>query len=130
MRMTECEMVREVVSKVGAEKVDEVVFDNLKCLELNCLPGLGCFSSGGYDFKFPALDNVIVIGCPKMKLFSRGDLWTPKLQRIQVTLEERGESCWKEDLNTTMEHLFEEMVSFSFTNIISLRKCRGLNPTR
>lgn len=85
---------------------DEVIsFSNLSYLKLDCLPRLTNFWSGGYCLEFPSLEEVIVRQCQEMKIFSHGDLRTPKLQRVKATKED--EWHWKDDLNSTIHWLWE-----------------------
>lgn len=86
LKIRECEMMREVIVSNGDESTDhEIIFRNLKCLELYCLQNLKSFCSKNYSLRFPALDAVIVSNCPKMENFCGGALSTPKLQMVELT---------------------------------------------
>ncbi|GAY66750.1 hypothetical protein CUMW_251280 [Citrus unshiu] len=73
-----CRAMTEVVTndKDGVEK-EEIVFRKLKTLELFDLDSLTSFCSANYTFKFPSLQDLYVIGCPKMKIFTTGESITP-----------------------------------------------------
>ncbi|XVF03198.1 hypothetical protein REPUB_Repub04eG0240900 [Reevesia pubescens] len=114
MRIRECEMMREVVASEGDEATYEIVFRELKCLELHCLQSLRSFCSGNYNFKFPSLEQVILSQCPRLKSFNQGALSTPKLQKVQLTKSDH-KGHWASELNTTVEQLYIEQVG-----------CRGL----
>ena len=100
-------MMEEIVANEGEEAVDEITFCKLQHMELVDLPNLTSFSSGGgYIFSFPSLEHMEVKGCPKMKIFSRSLLTTPKLKSVEV---EDNEGHWQDDLNTTIQSLFIKM---------------------
>ncbi|KAK8589983.1 hypothetical protein V6N12_024369 [Hibiscus sabdariffa] len=107
LRIRECELIREVIgiASEGDEAThDDIIFRELKCLELHCLPNLRSFCSGNCTFNFPSLNQVIVSQCPTMKNFCHGAPSTPKLQMVQrTTTDYRGR--WAGDLNATIEQL-------------------------
>ncbi|XP_017977192.1 PREDICTED: uncharacterized protein LOC18599617 isoform X2 [Theobroma cacao] len=112
MRIRECEMMKEVVeSERDDESTYEIIFRELKHVELHCLPSLGSFCSGNSSFKFPSLEQVIVSQCPRLKSFCLGALSTPKLQRVQLeSTDYKGR--WAGDLGATVEHLHQEKVGY------------------
>ncbi|RVW70671.1 putative disease resistance protein [Vitis vinifera] len=67
------DMMEEVVANEGREATDEIT-----------LPNLTSFSSSGYIFSFPSLEQMLVKECPKMKMFSPSLVTTPRLERIKV----------------------------------------------
>ncbi|GAY65723.1 hypothetical protein CUMW_243250 [Citrus unshiu] len=93
--------------KDGVEK-EEIVFSKLKTLELFDLDSLTSFCSANYTFKFPSLQNLWVIGCPKMKIFTTGESITPL--RVNVRYGETADQRrWaNNDLNTTIQQLHAE----------------------
>ncbi|XP_034706629.1 uncharacterized protein LOC117930215 isoform X3 [Vitis riparia] len=97
------DMMEEVVSNKGGEATDEITFYKLQHMELLYLPNLTSFSSGGYIFSFPSLEQMLVKECPKMKMFSSSLVTTPRLERIKV-----GDDEWpcQDDLNTTIHNSF------------------------
>jgi hypothetical protein len=134
MSLSDCESITEIVTREGGEANDQVIitFSKLTYLKLDCLPRLINFCSGSYYLEFPSLENVIVRQCQEMKIFSYGDLSTPKLQRVQVTDEnedkdededatdedewhwkedewhrKEDEWHWKDDLNSTIQWFWE-----------------------
>ncbi|XP_044474533.1 uncharacterized protein LOC123202630 [Mangifera indica] len=109
----ECESVRMVVATEVSTTEEEIVFSQLKKLKLQCLKNLTCFCSANYAFQFPCLEHVIVSQCPSMKTFSQGGLSTQKLDKVQLTKKIKTESFWKDDLNSTIQHMFTNMVGFS-----------------
>ncbi|ESR45740.1 hypothetical protein CICLE_v10000136mg [Citrus x clementina] len=106
-----CRAMTEVVinDKDGVEK-EEIVFRKLKTLELRDLDSLTSFCSANYTFKFPSLQELWVIGCPKMKIFTTGESITPL--RVNVCYGETADQRrWaNNDLNTTIQQLHAEKV--------------------
>ncbi|XP_044475557.1 uncharacterized protein LOC123203299 isoform X2 [Mangifera indica] len=109
----ECESMTEVIAIEVNTTKEKIVFNQLKLLELHCLKSLTCFCSANYAFRFPCLEQVIVSHCPNMKTFSQGGLSTPKLNEVQLTEKINAESFWKDDLNSTIEQMFSNMLGFS-----------------
>ncbi|KAH9752696.1 hypothetical protein KPL71_014800 [Citrus sinensis] len=93
--------------KDGVEK-EEILFSKLKTLELFDLDSLTSFCSANYTFKLPSLQNLWVIGCPKMKIFTTGESITPL--RVNVCYGETADQRrWaNNDLNTTIQQLHAE----------------------
>ncbi|KAH9686674.1 Disease resistance protein [Citrus sinensis] len=104
-----CRTMTEVVinDKDGVEK-EEIVFSKLKTLELFDLDSLTSFCSANYTVKLPSLQNLWVIGCPKMKIFTTGESITPL--RVNVRYGETADQRrWaNNDLNTTIQQLHAE----------------------
>ncbi|KAH9752596.1 Disease resistance protein [Citrus sinensis] len=104
-----CRAMTEVVinDKDGVEK-EEIVFCKLKTLQLFDLDSLTSFCSANYTFKFPSLQELWVIGCPKMKTFTTGESITPL--RVNVCYgETSNQRRWaNNDLNTTIQQLHAE----------------------
>ncbi|KAJ4721770.1 Disease resistance protein [Melia azedarach] len=104
-----CDMLTELVIADEEEETKdrEIVFRELKVLQLFYLESLISFCSANYTLTFPSLEELTVEECPKMKIFSGGKSSTPKLQKIKRNWKDKG--CWKGDLNTTVKELHEEM---------------------
>ncbi|PPR85001.1 hypothetical protein GOBAR_AA35710 [Gossypium barbadense] len=101
-----CEVMREVIASEGDEATyHEIIFKEMKCLELKGLQNLKSFCSGNYTLKFPSLNDVTVIDCPAIENFCNGALSTPKLQEVQTGRDVR-KCTW--DLNSTIEQLNKE----------------------
>ncbi|XP_044474981.1 uncharacterized protein LOC123202894 [Mangifera indica] len=115
VKIKECELVTEVIAtESGIETTkEEIVFNQLETLVLHCLKSLTSFCSANYVFRFPCLEQVIVSQCPNMKTFSQGGLSTPKLKKVQLTETINAEPFWKDDLNSTIQHMFTNMLGFS-----------------
>ncbi|XP_048135745.1 uncharacterized protein LOC115730514 [Rhodamnia argentea] len=107
LRISNCRILTEVLHDEEGEERREVAFDQLKCMELDGMIELTCFSPGRCVLRFPLLEDVIVNGCPNMKFFSEGPIEAPKLERVKVDTVE----FWKENLNMTIQNTFKEMVT-------------------
>ncbi|KAH9686749.1 hypothetical protein KPL70_014489 [Citrus sinensis] len=90
--------------KEGVEK-EEIVFSKLKALILCDLESLTSFCSANYTFRFPSLEYLEVIGCPKMKIFTTGESITPPRVNVQYG-ETSNQRRWaNNDLNQTIQQL-------------------------
>ncbi|CAJ2673478.1 unnamed protein product [Trifolium pratense] len=105
LKIMNCEKMLDVV-KIDEERAEKnIIFENLKYLELTSLSSLDSFCYENHTFIFPSLLLVTVKECPKMEIFSSGVTVAPYLTKIEV-----GEKTmrWKGDINTTIQHLFLE----------------------
>uniref|UniRef100_A0A3N7EWF0 Disease resistance protein At4g27190-like leucine-rich repeats domain-containing protein n=1 Tax=Populus trichocarpa TaxID=3694 RepID=A0A3N7EWF0_POPTR len=105
MTVVECETIEVVVANEENEAENEIVFHKLENLAFHCLPSLTSFYMQNCALMFPSLERVFIDQCPKMELFSRGVINTPKLERVQLT-EGDSTGFWKDDLNLTIHNLF------------------------
>ncbi|XP_044486371.1 putative disease resistance protein RGA3 [Mangifera indica] len=120
MRIRECKLLIEIMANEG-DKEEEIVFGQLKVLELHCLSSLAFFCSTNYSFKFPYLGQVIVSQCPKLNIFSQGALSTPLLEKVQLTESDDDVECfWKDDLNSTIQQIFTDMIGFHNMEYVKL----------
>ncbi|XP_052298842.1 probable disease resistance protein At4g27220 isoform X5 [Citrus sinensis] len=113
MEIGYCKMITEIVADEDDEgdnyaAKDEIVFSELKELILWNLESLTSFSCSGNncDFKFPSLETLVVADCPNMKIFSEGELSTPKLHEVQMSLVDKKLGAWDRDLNTTIQYVY------------------------
>ncbi|TYH51724.1 hypothetical protein ES332_D10G298200v1 [Gossypium tomentosum] len=106
----DCKMVEEIIACEAEEIQGGIVFPKLQYLQLSCLPCLASFSLAPHSLEFPVLLMVIVTKCPQMRNFCQGDLSTPRLEQMHLTRDEEGELQWEGDLNTTIKHMFDEIV--------------------
>ncbi|KAF3944594.1 hypothetical protein CMV_028951 [Castanea mollissima] len=105
--------MREIVTNEGeGEAGDEICFNQLKCLYLDDLPSLRSFHLGNRTIKFPSLELLTVIGCPKMKIFSNGVLSMPKLNIVRLgeklLRSYRKRLLPEEDVNSAIKRTWEE----------------------
>ncbi|GKV43348.1 hypothetical protein SLEP1_g50651 [Rubroshorea leprosula] len=120
MTVERCYMLTDIVGNEGDGMQDFIVitFTKLKFLRLQRLPRLESFCSKNFTFKFPCLEEVTMNQCPKLKIFSEGDLNTPLLQRVLI--EEENKCRWEGDLNTTIQRMYMEEVGFAKLQLLML----------
>ncbi|XP_044498459.1 uncharacterized protein LOC123220334 [Mangifera indica] len=106
MKICGCELMTEVVANEGDVKEAEIEFCKLRSLTLFRLQSLKSFCSGNYAFRFPCLEELFVMECPKINIFCRGTLSTPNLQEVQQTWA-ADIWRWDGDLNTTIHQLYK-----------------------
>ncbi|TXG73920.1 hypothetical protein EZV62_002499 [Acer yangbiense] len=111
LKIIECKMIEKIVTHGWVDETEDmIIFNQLKYLELHCLPRLTSFCSENYVVKFPSLQQVVVGQCQSMRIFSHGALSTPRLHKLQITKADE-EGNWEGDLNT-IQKMFKEMVGF------------------
>ena len=110
MIIDDCKMIEEIVTHDGDESKEEVSFSCLASLELTNLESLKSFCSKNFTFNFPSLERVAVENCPKMDAFCPGVLITPMLKAVET----KEGNAWEDNLNTTIQHLYVQMVRASF----------------
>ncbi|KAJ9541951.1 hypothetical protein OSB04_028457 [Centaurea solstitialis] len=92
-----------------AKLVNEIVMlPRLKSLRLKKLPSLMGFFLGNEDFSWLSLDNVEIIGCPAIRVFTTGHLATPELRVIDTSFG-RCELGKEEDLNSFINTKLKEV---------------------
>ncbi|WJX17428.1 hypothetical protein P8452_07348 [Trifolium repens] len=105
LSISNCEKMLDVV-KIDDEKAEEdIIFQNLEYMEFINLSSLGSFCYGNQTFMFPSLLQLMIEGCPQMMIFSSRVTVAPYLTEIEVG---KGTTRWKGDINTTIQHLFQE----------------------
>ncbi|XP_031276815.1 uncharacterized protein LOC116135260 [Pistacia vera] len=117
MKICVCEMMTDVVPNEGDVMEPEINFCRLKTLTLFALVSLTGFCSGNSTLKFPSLEELFVIECPNMNIFSRGVLSVPNLQEVQQSWA-ADVWCWDGDLNTTIQNLHYKVISFMVALIL------------
>ncbi|KAK9293139.1 hypothetical protein L1049_021125 [Liquidambar formosana] len=107
--------MEEIFASEEGEVADETTFGQLNSLKLRNLANLVRFCQGSNTFSFLSLEEVLVEECPCLKTFSNGIINTPALKKVYVqwdwTIETLADEwVWKDDLNTTIQHLFRQKV--------------------
>ncbi|KAL9450745.1 hypothetical protein AB3S75_012472 [Citrus x aurantiifolia] len=106
MKISGCNMITEIVADDDDAAKDEIiVFNELMKLTLSYLKSLTSFCSGSCAIKFPSLEILVVDDCHNMKIFSRGELSTPMLHKVQLKTWDRECWAWEDDLNTTIQQV-------------------------
>ncbi|KAK9041375.1 hypothetical protein V6N11_016478 [Hibiscus sabdariffa] len=86
MSIRNCQRIEEILEdRDDDDHHNEISFLQLNRLELEDLPKPESFcSSQNYTFEFPSLEILLLVNCPKMKMFSQGDLKTLILQKVRL----------------------------------------------
>lgn len=109
LRIDECKLMTEIISNEGNVAEDEIAFSKLKWLSLEKLESLTSFHSGKHTFEFPALEDLFVIECRNMKIFSLRYVNAPRLREVRQNWG-LGKGCWEGDLNATIHELHKKKV--------------------
>ncbi|XP_028783525.1 uncharacterized protein LOC114739614 [Neltuma alba] len=112
VKIRNCDSLEQVVvaeEREGSE--NEIAFNSLQILELECLPMIKSFCSSNSVLNLPSLVNVVVKQCPRMNIFSMKSASTPSLREIQ-SKEEDEKMYWEGDINRTINKMFVDMVAF------------------
>ncbi|KAI4354276.1 hypothetical protein L6164_003152 [Bauhinia variegata] len=119
MEITECKMIKEIVAdEVADDKITcEIKFSELKTLTLDNLPRLESFCSMNSVFHFPALENVLIVGCPKLKFFSKQAPNTTNLQSVKDSCRSDAKSYWEDDLNSTVQKLYIDKLYYELEDL-------------
>ncbi|KAK9195891.1 hypothetical protein WN943_004019 [Citrus x changshan-huyou] len=128
MKIESCVMITEIVladddDDHDAAKDEVITFSELNELKLLNLKSLRSFYSGNRALNLPSLERLLVDDCTNMKIFSRGELSTPMLHKVQLNMWDEACWAWKEGLNTTIEQVNLKKESF-------LRKRREAPPSQ
>ncbi|XP_027906841.1 uncharacterized protein LOC114166327 [Vigna unguiculata] len=124
MKVINCRQVEQIVSNHRSEegKGIKIVFSKLISIELVGLMNMTSFC--GYkncEFEFPLLEILIVRECPKMKKFSERESIAPKLKDIfRVEGDKKAKWQWEGDLNATIQKVFDDKLSFAYTEDLRL----------
>ena len=137
--ITECNRMTEIVRDEGKDEAkDEISFSQLKYLELHCLPSLNGFNLSNHTIRFPSLTEVIVTGCPELKIFSNGVLSTPQLTKVEQAKDNykypegiyypmNSKTLWEGDLNTTIKRFWEDHFPTCIQQLFTEKVCSNLN---
>ena len=112
LKVQYCNNLTEIVAGEEDGTTDEIVFTNLKRLNLCDLQSLTSFCLGNHTFTFPCLEQVTLEIIPNLRTFCLGLLTAPKLQNVRLTIDDwrPQEDYWAGDLNATIKQLHMKMV--------------------
>ncbi|KAK2400429.1 hypothetical protein QL285_050134 [Trifolium repens] len=116
MMVNNCNSLEEIIT--GSEGVN-IALTSLEILMLGCLPKLNKFCSSKCLLRLPLLDEVVVRECPRMKIFSDGEVSTPILQKVK-TAQDVGKWNLKRNLNDIIKNMFEDKVAFCESEQLNL----------
>ncbi|XP_052724933.1 uncharacterized protein LOC108346442 isoform X2 [Vigna angularis] len=124
MKVIKCDKIEQIISMEESEEGKEmkIVFGKLISIELLGLKKLASFCRHKEcEFEFSSLEMFIVRGCPKMEKFSEKRSIAPKLKNIfGVKGNEKSKWQWEGHLNATIQKVFNDKVSFAYTEILWL----------
>ncbi|KAH9754196.1 hypothetical protein KPL71_015361 [Citrus sinensis] len=106
MTIESCVTIAEIVLAEDAAKDEVVAFSELRELKLLKMQNLTSFSTGNCAFKFPSLKRLLLDDCPSMKIFSGGELSTPMLHKVHLSISDGEHWIWVHDLNTSIKYLY------------------------
>lgn len=112
MVIYECKIMKEIVANEGSEAGGDIIFKDLKSLELRYLQSLTSFHSGNCTIKFPSLKELITIECPKFSTSSIPN-WN-ELKQAEKDEPALGnhiaqtKELWSGDLISTIKRFWED----------------------
>ncbi|XP_040998148.1 probable disease resistance protein At4g27220 [Juglans microcarpa x Juglans regia] len=104
-----CNEMEEILAKESGdeENRDVIAFPLVKTLKFRNLQKLECFyTEDNHAFEWPSLDEITIVGCPKLRMFVSASTKTPKLKGVHM--ESRNFQPMVEgDLNATIQHIIK-----------------------
>ncbi|XP_060675399.1 disease resistance protein At4g27190 isoform X2 [Ziziphus jujuba] len=111
MLIEKCEKMIQIIADYNgseAEEGTEIVFHRLEELVLGNLQNLRSFYSGNCVMRFPNLKRLIFKYCPQMVSFCDGNISTPKLKKLILSIDEDG------DEGEDVDVIFDTVMEFDF----------------
>lgn len=112
MVIYECTKMKAIVASEGSEAGGDIIFEDLKSLELLYLQKLESFHSGKCTIKFPSLKELITIECPKFETSIMPNWKEPKqAEKDEPALGyhiAQTKELWDGDLNSTIKRFWED----------------------
>ncbi|WCJ19205.1 hypothetical protein M5689_001502 [Euphorbia peplus] len=105
LKLSSCDALEEIVAEGEKEEQaikDEIVFPQLRSIDISYSPKLVFFYSGIYALKLPSLKSVFLYNCPCMLTFSKGLLITPS--EVKVQIDNGNYKLLEDGLNDTMKY--------------------------
>ncbi|KAH7536766.1 hypothetical protein FEM48_Zijuj03G0021300 [Ziziphus jujuba var. spinosa] len=94
MVIEKCERMIQIIAAYNGSETEErteIVFDRLEELILGNLQNLRSFYSGNCVRRFPNLKRLIFKNCPQMVSFCEGNISTPKVKKLILSIKEDGD---------------------------------------
>ncbi|KAI7752904.1 hypothetical protein M8C21_000063, partial [Ambrosia artemisiifolia] len=111
LKVKRCRTIQVIVKEENETSPKVVVFPRLETLELDGLPNLKGFFLGMIDFKCPSLVNVMINDCDEWRVFTSGELETPKLKYAHTSLGKH-----------ILEHGFNFQTTFPTSSDLTISK--------
>ncbi|XP_020224989.1 uncharacterized protein LOC109806866 [Cajanus cajan] len=113
MYIVQCESMEEILAEEQEETTSGAIkFERLSTIILDSLSSLLCFYSGSSTLLLSTLIRVLIWKCPNMKTFSRGDIHAESFLGIQGSLDTKEKLIFHQDLNSTVEQMFQQQELF------------------
>jgi hypothetical protein len=116
--------IKEIVAKEkDGTTLQGIKFEWLYYIHLDSLSSLVCFYSGNDNMQLPSLTQVDIMQCPKMEVFSQGDIDAILFQGIQTSFDSNDDIVFRSnDLNASVEKVFlqQQVKDSSLQSIIPL----------
>jgi hypothetical protein len=110
----ESQSIKEIVAKEQDEtNLQEIKFEWLYRIYLDSLLSLECFYSGNNTLQLPSLTRVYIKQCPKMQVFSQGEIKAKSFRGIQASADSIDELVFGNDLNSSVKKVFLLQVGIS-----------------
>ncbi|GKV25931.1 hypothetical protein SLEP1_g35303 [Rubroshorea leprosula] len=130
LEISGCQKMGKVLFTENVEENGNLIFPQLRILEIRSLPKLGRFCHGNY-IKFPCLSRLLIRSCPVLKTFisssSSFDTGTPplfdakvifpRLEQLMIEFMESLDKIWDNQLDAS---------SFYQLNYLSVNSCNKL----
>ncbi|XLU46471.1 hypothetical protein S245_041285 [Arachis hypogaea] len=120
IEISNCKSMQWIVSNEGEVAIhDEIVFEQLQELRLECLKNLRRFYNGGFTLTFPSLEELQVFECNRMEIFCEGTINTNKFcegtintNKLSAGFFNYGDKTTLEvDLNSTLRNTYRTEVA-------------------
>jgi hypothetical protein len=102
-----CLSIIEIIAKEQDGTISQgVKFEHLYYIHLNYLPSLECFYNGNGTLQLPSLAHVDIWQCPKVQVFSTGEINANFFQGIQASSDSNEQLVFHNDLNASVKRVF------------------------
>jgi hypothetical protein len=102
-----CKSITEIVAKEQDGTTSQgVKFQRLYYIYLNSLSSLECFYSDKGSLQLPSLTEVYIWECPKLKVFSSGEINAKSFRGVQTSSDSDVPLVLHNDLNASVKRVF------------------------
>jgi hypothetical protein len=105
--LDKCQSIIEIVAKEQDGTTSQgVKFQRLCYIHLNSLSSLECFYSDNGSLQLPSLTEVYIWKCPKLKVFSSGEINAKSFRGVQTSADSDVPLVLHNDLNASVKRVF------------------------
>jgi hypothetical protein len=105
--LDKCQSIIEIVAKEQDGTTSQgVKFQRLCYIHLNSLSSLECFYSDNGSLQLPSLTEVYIWKCPKLKVFSSGEINAKSFRGVQTSSDSDVPLVLHNDLNASVKRVF------------------------